>query len=100
MKNKHMAVGWHLLKFMVDMQKSSFIRDALEALRSRWQWDRPASGSRSADLDRGGATGILGIVQVRDIIFQRFGLDFAALIHWPCCPVRCLCTHYVLAVGT
>lgn len=45
LRNKHMAVGWHLLKFMVDMQKGSFIKDALEALRSRWQWDRPASGS-------------------------------------------------------
>lgn len=40
-----MALGWHLLKFMVDMQKSSFIKDALEALRSRWQWDIPASGN-------------------------------------------------------
>lgn len=30
LKNKHMAVGWHRLEFMVATQKSSFIKDALE----------------------------------------------------------------------
>lgn len=42
LKNKHTALGWHLLKFMGDMQKSSFIRDALEALGSRQQRVCPA----------------------------------------------------------
>jgi len=61
LKNKHMALGWHLLKFMVAMQKSSFVRDALEASRSGWRWDRPpghGAWARSADPGRGGAAGI------------------------------------------
>lgn len=42
LKNKHMALGWHLLKFMGDMQESLFIKDALEALGSRQQRVWPA----------------------------------------------------------
>lgn len=45
LKNKRTALEWHRLKWMAGMRKSSFIKDALQALRSRWQWDRPASGN-------------------------------------------------------
>lgn len=108
LKNKHMAFGWHLLKFMVDMQKSPFIEDALEALGSRQGWDSPArvrnwclgEESRPRQRRSHGHLAHSAVLSTGDLIFQRFGLDLAALTHSRCCPAGCLCNHYVLAFGT